>query len=73
MKQKLHEMYHQGVDFMNRGQEHEAVQVWLQAISMRETYNAHPASRGRKVRDTLCDCLDENMNPFADARATQGE
>lgn len=71
MKQKLHEMYHQGVDFMNRGQEHQAVQVWLQAISMLEAYNAHPATKGRRVTGTLCSCLDESVNPFGTTH-TQG-
>ena len=64
MKQKLHMMYHHGVDAMAQGQEHEAVKTWLKALSMRENYNAHPASRGRKITGALCSCLDESVNPF---------
>lgn len=69
MRQRLHRMYHQGVDLMHQGRDHEAVRIWLQALSMRENYNAHPASRGKRINGALCSCIDESMNPFT---ITQG-
>lgn len=64
MHQRLHRMYHEGVDHMAAGRDHEAVKTWIQAISMRETYNAHPASKGKEITGALCSCVDESANPF---------
>lgn len=67
MKNKLHAMYHKGVDAMNAGNDHEAVHTWLKAMALRESFNGHPANGGQKVIGNLCSCIDENVNPFKPA------